>query len=62
MEFEELERAGILRGRHCLVTKWKAQIKLLFVLFFLFLQQAEGEEDESYDDPMNVVPKTPQSS
>ncbi|KAM7441616.1 histone H3 acetylation [Porites harrisoni] len=24
--------------------------------------KAEGEEDESFDDPMNVVPKTPQSS
>ena len=27
---------------------------------FVFLQ-TEGEEDESYEDPMNVVPKTPQS-
>lgn len=23
--------------------------------------KTEGEEDESYEDPMNVVPKTPQS-
>jgi len=28
---------------------------------FAFLWQTEGEEDDSYDDPMNVVPKTPQS-
>lgn len=28
---------------------------------FAFLLQTEGEEDETYDDPMNVVPKTPQS-
>ena len=38
-----------------------ARIKFLFVFFFLFLHQAEGKEDESYDDAMNVVPKTLQS-
>ena len=31
-----------------------AQIKFLFVLFLLLLQQTEGKEDESYDDAMNV--------
>ena len=57
--FKRVDRT--LPGRQCLGTKEKAQIKFLFVLFLLFLQQAEGKEDESYDDSMNVVPKTPQS-
>ena len=58
MEFEKLERGRSLPGPQ---VKSSSKITFLF-RSFLFLQQAEGEEDESYDDPMNVVPKTPQSS